>query len=969
MNRDSRHSHQRGFTIAEVLTATAIFAIIFVAALMIYDRSNRVFKQGVEASEVQQNTRIAFDKMVSDIRMAGFDYDRDGLPTTANQYQQPDEQIEYAAPSALTIRANLNYNGNAQQGRETALENGAFPVVTTGNDEIVTYALASNDSTKNTDTITFYADVTNGTTAARHAFPGVGGSAEDTVTINNVDLCTGGCANPPYTLYRITVKPDGTPNRIALANNIRSMVFNYYSDTTGSTALAIADAGGGKYDPANPGVAATVTARAARAQIRSIGVQLIGMNENKDAAYTAPGETVASAKNFRQFRLESLVVPRNIGKRGMPEQQPAPPGPPTLNRVCSGYCGLVYAEWTAPANDPSFGSVEQYAVKYDTDNVGTFSFEQQFGRALNAMVAVPDVTATWYFTVSALNSYGSATATQVIAVQPINRTQPGSPSALVGSGGPSPAPAAQANVVGLTWTMPTTNVSPYNQLSCTDAAGATSTISAPTQMAQEIAGWRVYRDTNQNFNPAVSGTKIVDETAAGAAAPTVSGTSVAYNDTTVANCYDYFYRVQMVEKCNTVATNSSGCTGVSAWYPAVASPGIKGSAFSSTAPANPAGLTASGTCPGGNCTITLTWPKVTQDASGANVNIVEYPIERQQKLGAIIKSPFSPVATATPANATFSGGTVSYNDGTVPQKDPISGLPYTYEYRIKSQQCGTVSVGYSNIATFPSCTFAGTITASAAGASSGSGAYADPFEVDSPTTLTITASAAVNSITATAYEASSGVPFGGLSGGGGPGPYTSQTFAFAGGVDNTIYRIDYIVTDTAGCQTTGSFYVQEGSFSCCLVPLSLDSSVMTFNSAANTVTILLKNSCGNALTIKGMDIEWDATRSGSSPGKISIASITYPKNPTGTTTGTQSTSTVSGYTTNSVPGASTSQVIASDTSGSYKIVVSFNLIGSFKNITANPIGKVCITYVRSIDTTDQHCKIAPAPSATPNVCD
>lgn len=969
MNRDSRYSRQRGFTVAEVLTATAIFAIIFVAALMIYDRSNRVFKQGVEASEVQQNTRIAFDKMVSDVRMAGFDYDRDGLPTTANQYQQPDEQIEYANTSALTIRANLNYNSTAQQGRETALENGAFPVVTTGNDEIVTYALASNDSTKNTDTITFYADVTDGTNAARHAFPGVGGSAEDTVTINNVDLCTGGCSNPPYTLYRITLKPNGTPNRVALANNIRSLVFNYYSDTTGSTALAIADAGGGKYDPANPGDATVTGKRAARAQIRSIGVQLIGMNENKDASYTAPGETVASAKNYRQFRLESLVVPRNIGKRGMPEQQPAPPGPPTLNRVCTGYCGLVYAEWTAPANDATFGSVEQYAVKYDTVNTGAFANARQFGRALNGVVDGLDPTATWYFTVSALNSYGSSTATQVIGVQPINRTQPGSPSGLVGSGGPSPAPAAQSNVVGLTWAAPTTNVSPYDQLSCVDALGATTTKSAPTQMTQEIAGWRVYRDTNQNFDPASSGKKLVDETASGTAAPTTSGTTVSYNDTSAANCYDYFYRVQMVEKCTTTGTNSSGCTGLSTIYPAVASPAIKGYASSSTKPADPAGLTAAGTCPGGNCTITLTWPQVTQDASGATANIVEYEIYRQQKLGVIIKSPFAYVIAATPTNATFSAGTVSYADGTVPQKDPITGLPYTYEYQIKARQCGQLSANYSNVATFPSCSFAGTITASAATSSSGSGAYGDPFQVDSPTSLTITSTVAVNSITATAYDASSGALYRVLSPSGGTPPFTSQNFAFTGGSDNTIYRIDYIVTDTTGCQITGSFYVEESSFSCCLTPLSLDSTVESFDSASNSVTIALKNSCANTLTIKSMDIEWDGVRGGGQAGKTSISSITYPKNPSGTTTGTQSTSTIAGYTTNSVPGASTSLVLASDTTGSYKIVVTFNLIGSVKNLTSNPIGKICIKYRRSIDTTDQNCKIAPAPSATPNVCD
>jgi prepilin-type N-terminal cleavage/methylation domain-containing protein len=968
MNRDSRYSRQRGFTIAEVLTATAIFAIIFVAALMIYDRSNRVFKQGVEASEVQQNTRIAFDKMVSDIRMAGFDYDRDGLPTTANQYQQSDEQIEYAAPSALTIRANLNYNATAQQGRETALENTAFPVVTTGNDEIVTYALASNDASKNTDTITFYADVTKAGAAARHVYPGAGGSAEDTVTIDNVDLCTGGCSNPPYTLYRITLKADGTANRIALANNIRSMVFNYYSDTTGGTALAIADAGGGRYDPANPGDATVTAKRAVRAQIRSIGVQLIGMNENKDAAYTAPGETVASAKNYRQFRLESLIVPRNIGKRGMPEQQPAPPGPPSVNKVCVGYCGLVYAEWTAPANDPSNGSVEQYAIKYDIDNTGGFAYAQQYGRALNGIVAGLDPTATWYFTVSALNSYGSATSNQVIAVQPINRTQPGAPSALVGSGGPSPAPAAQANVVGLTWAPPTTNVSPYDQLSCTDPLGATTTISAPNQMTQEIAGWRVFRDTNANFNPAVSGKTLVDETAI-ATAPAMSGSTVSYNDTTAANCYNYYYRVQMVEKCNSAATNSSGCTGLSAIYPPVASPAIQGSATSGVKPADPSGLSLTGTCPGGNCTITLTWPQVTQDSSGANVNIVEYEIYREQKLGIVTTSTMAYVTTATPTNSTLTSGQVTFNDGTIPQKDPVTGNPYTYNYQIKSRQCGILSTNYSNIASFPSCVFAGTVTASAPTASSGSGTAADPFEVDSPTSVTVTSTIPVSSMTATAYDASSGAVYQVLTGSGGTPPFTTQSFNFSGGSDGTLYRIDYTATTPTGCQTTGSFYLQENSFSCCLAPLSLDSTVESFDAANNRVTIKLKNSCGNALSIKSMDIEWDGVRAGGQAGKVNIASIVYPKNPTGTVNGTQSTSTVAGYTTQSVPGTGVSQVIASDTSGSFTIVVNFNLTGSVKNLTSNPIGKICISYRRTIDSTDQHCKIAPAPSATFNACD
>ena len=48
----SRTHSQRGFTLTEVLVATAIFAIILIAALLVYDRSNKVFKAGVEAESV-----------------------------------------------------------------------------------------------------------------------------------------------------------------------------------------------------------------------------------------------------------------------------------------------------------------------------------------------------------------------------------------------------------------------------------------------------------------------------------------------------------------------------------------------------------------------------------------------------------------------------------------------------------------------------------------------------------------------------------------------------------------------------------------------------------------------------------------------------------------------------------------------------------------------------------------------------
>jgi prepilin-type N-terminal cleavage/methylation domain-containing protein len=83
MRRKSQTRIQRGFTLTEILVAISIFSIVMIAALVMYDRNSRVFKSGVENADAQQNTRVAFDKLVSDLRMIGFDYDRDGIPTVA----------------------------------------------------------------------------------------------------------------------------------------------------------------------------------------------------------------------------------------------------------------------------------------------------------------------------------------------------------------------------------------------------------------------------------------------------------------------------------------------------------------------------------------------------------------------------------------------------------------------------------------------------------------------------------------------------------------------------------------------------------------------------------------------------------------------------------------------------------------------------------------------------------------------
>src|SRR6476469_8980264 len=78
MSSMTSRSRQRGFSLAEVMVATAILVVILVGILMLYDRANKVFKSGNEAAEMQQNLRVAYERMVGDIRMAGFDYQRSG---------------------------------------------------------------------------------------------------------------------------------------------------------------------------------------------------------------------------------------------------------------------------------------------------------------------------------------------------------------------------------------------------------------------------------------------------------------------------------------------------------------------------------------------------------------------------------------------------------------------------------------------------------------------------------------------------------------------------------------------------------------------------------------------------------------------------------------------------------------------------------------------------------------------------
>jgi len=1079
MNKHYTRRPSSGYTLAEVLVAAAIFTIIIVAALMIYDQSNRVFKRGVETADLQQNVRVAFDKLVADLRMTGYDFDRDGIPTgsagfvwqasrvyslgdlvtptvangftyrlasatpsgattctsnssppswgtsvggttndnncrweaqaAVNQYQQPDEQIEFAGPTAIAIRANFDYETDAAHGngRESDLENGSFPVVTTGNDEIVIYALRSV-SGPNPSSLTFYADTRlNNGQPGRDAYPG--GYPEDTVTITNIDLgatdtTSTGCTtpnypcyvfnNPPYTLYRFSLSPTGEIVETPLASNIRSLNFSYYNNVTGTTVspeptlpggwasqVRLTSPGGGQYNPALPDQGRTE--RLARALIKSLRITLVGMAESAESNYDNPLEANSSKANkYRTYRLESLIVPRNLGKAGVREIPPSPPGAPSIQSITYGYCGAVRLNWLAPSASSSTGPVESYIIEYNTANDGTFPYLSDAGASTSGYVTGLTPGQTYYFTVVAVNSYGnqiavtSGGAVQVISATPRNRTTPGAPAALAATGGT--LGAARPNEVYLTWTAPSTNVSPSNLLSTTTISGTTTTAAGPP-ISAEFKTYKVYRSTTANFTPIDIGSPGANEVSTASPNSLVlNGNTVTFTDKTVLTCVNYYYRVRAVETCGEASCSScnvSPAVGTSDVFPAVGNNGELGVATTAALPAAPTSLVAltGSSCAGANCTVNLEWPKVKNDvASPPNtIYIQRYILTRTRYIGATIDpatSPHGPAVVEQVINDASPGsGTVLSFTDTPPAK--TGSTDYTYKYTVRAEQCPNTATPpvYQASAESPElwfpCVFAGSsVNVAVTLTLEGDGLTpASAYLTNNPASQVQVTGTGIASAQAFLETASAVIDLGTQTG---APPYN---FPLVEAEVGELYTLNVVVRDASGCQQTITRYIEEGTATgCCLAAYVNDTNVVRYAPGQTYVDVAFKNLCGQQLNISSVELKWDPAIAGNSTA-TTLQNIEFPSTGTGTairtlndtaTAGSTSVRTIT--TTPPLSGSPVANPSIGANSETYVIRVNFNKI---LTNASSPITSLCVIYTRpGIDLSNQNCKIVPQPT-------
>jgi prepilin-type N-terminal cleavage/methylation domain-containing protein len=809
----------RGFSLIEMLVATAIFSIAAAVAFILYSAAQKSYKLGDNAAEQQQATRVAFDRMISDLRLAGFNHNPDGDKTRV------DEQIEGAWDTAITVRGDFDFEDpTASVTPEVSLAGTAYNIVSTGNDEVVTYALAK-PGPAGPDTLTVRIDPDRPRT-----------KTVKTVTIPNVALVHD---NPPYTLYRITLTDvagafPSSPQAASaftyepVAENIRSLSLTY---TSVGGFLVNADT---PDDPSDD-IGGDDSTETQREQIRRIHIDLVGMTPDEDLDYTDVGESIAVASHFRKFDLQTDINPENLGKAGVKDLDITPPDPPTNVTLVPDHCQGMLVTWDQPS---STAGVSSYVVKYYPSGspsafstVGTTYPHIDYGivdHDGHAFVTGLTMGADYCFQVQAKDSAGNqsgwspgssppcATVTEV--------STPGTPLNLAATGGGSLSPLDSE--INITWDELQANANTVN--------GDPDLIGSYT-ILRDGAGYKLYRGETAGFTPN-DATNLV-------AGPSVIGNGVTqYSDTNIVNCRDYYYKLVAMDRCDIAGGASAESVG---------------RAETTVAPMQPTGL--SGSKSGGN-NIDLAWTPVTSKVDATPTVIDIYNIYRYQGISGIALSSL-PLSSFSLIGTTSVN---SYTDTLGPTENAALNQGYSFYYAVTAADaCGNESEKSDPSEVY--CDFSGDLVVSPGDGDSNAGIVLINLNVVNGTD---------NYLRARVRIPNPDVPATFL--------YDQEVFSFpfdfpawdTSAVGNGTYSIFWEVENDSGCiQTLATSFEVSDTLACQITPMFPDLSP-TKGSPTDQNTRLewdIVNNAGKDLEIIRIEASWTSIR-----GEHRLLAIEYP---------------------------------------------------------------------------------------------
>lgn len=109
-NHSTNGQGEAGFSLAETLIAVVISSIVLLGLYLIYDVNQATFIRGEQQTDLQQNARIGLDRLVREVRLAGYD------PQSPTIIPTPcATAIQSATATSISFIADVDSDGNSEK--------------------------------------------------------------------------------------------------------------------------------------------------------------------------------------------------------------------------------------------------------------------------------------------------------------------------------------------------------------------------------------------------------------------------------------------------------------------------------------------------------------------------------------------------------------------------------------------------------------------------------------------------------------------------------------------------------------------------------------------------------------------------------------------------------------------------------------------------------------------------------------